>query len=1063
MASRAQSLTTLITINAKAGNGFTEVGNTLTTLGSIVDGLSQELISFGRDSLDIYRDYEKSMKDAEVALSTSYGRGTRELGEVMSMLDASATEWAAQTIFHTNDVANAISEAAHAGWDYDQIMSGIPAAMQLAQAGGLDLSEAVNYIVKSTNSAGIEFDNLTHFIDIWAYAANSSASNIGEFGDAMLRMGSTMRFASNPEELMTLIAVTANAGSTGQEAGTLIRNSMLRMIAPTQKADEAMEALGASSEEVAGLLDDEALAAANAELAARGFSAFDEDGNIKDILDVYRELYVALGDIAGGYENIENNEASLSILSAIFPTRTITEALTLIRGAKENYDDLYDSLMNGAAEGYGTYAAETMMDTLDGRIETFGSKVERLKQLVGADLADDASGFLRIAGNFVDSLSEMDSDKFSALVSGLEVVAATGPGLMLAGGAFRLIGTLLSPAGLISAGIVTLGALTGYMDSLSESNLENAFGLADLDHGAIMSGLRDVRADFDAAYAEVNKFRTEVDRSATSYRNASAEFSSKLLTSMVTGTTLSSEDKSSLYDLGSQMSTAVIDGIRNSEAASLSYFEMLFGESAAGNGTYQSIVDVTNSAYEESIAQAEQIGNDLRNALTKAFSDGTISDEEYNNILSYMRSYNDAMSRASSEVQNEQDYVEQQMLLRRAQNASIEEIYAMSAEVADERNRVLSEAEEAYYRERYGLEYRYKNAIAGGTATQEEMDAALAEADRNYNAQRSTLGGRYDDTILRMYDAALSQSEFSNLYDFIGIMSAEVMKGSQSVEESTNALKQTFGGNKYAGDVDLFTDNERTMLSKVIAAEMSALGGTDEVSNRIGFYQSSGDYASAQSLMNLWAMQQINDASGRTVYSPDAWGPMQYVSAVGIDSSNFSNALNDYIDREIEINLTANTDEVDASIDSLDGTEVNTKVTADTSGALAAIRALSGTQVFANVVGRVGSLFKGFADGGRATEASIFGEAGPEWAIPEEHSEHTADLINQARIASGFSWPELMGKYGSGGYTDNSTVIFSPTINTSGASGVDEALKDSEIRFEEWYKERQMMDRAEVF
>ena len=78
----------------------------------------------------------------------------------MSQLDVAATEWAATTIFHTNDVANAISEAAHAGWDFDQIMSGIPAAMQLAQAGGLDLSEAVNYIVKSTNAAGIGFEDM---------------------------------------------------------------------------------------------------------------------------------------------------------------------------------------------------------------------------------------------------------------------------------------------------------------------------------------------------------------------------------------------------------------------------------------------------------------------------------------------------------------------------------------------------------------------------------------------------------------------------------------------------------------------------------------------------------------------------------------------------------------------------------------------------------------------------------------------------------------------------------------------------------------------------------------
>ena len=170
----AQNLTTNIVINARTGNGFSQVGNTLTELGNIVNGISQRLISFGDDSLKVYRDYEKSMASAEVALSTTYGRGTQQLSRVMSQLDASATEWAATTIFHTNDVGNAISEAAHAGWDYEQIMVGLPAAMRLAQAGGLDLSEAVNYIVKSTYAAGVEFEDLSSFIDLWTFAANSA-------------------------------------------------------------------------------------------------------------------------------------------------------------------------------------------------------------------------------------------------------------------------------------------------------------------------------------------------------------------------------------------------------------------------------------------------------------------------------------------------------------------------------------------------------------------------------------------------------------------------------------------------------------------------------------------------------------------------------------------------------------------------------------------------------------------------------------------------------------------------------------------------------------------------
>ena len=53
----AQTLETIIAINATVGNGFSAVGSTLTQLGSMVNGLSQELINFGKDSVNIYREY----------------------------------------------------------------------------------------------------------------------------------------------------------------------------------------------------------------------------------------------------------------------------------------------------------------------------------------------------------------------------------------------------------------------------------------------------------------------------------------------------------------------------------------------------------------------------------------------------------------------------------------------------------------------------------------------------------------------------------------------------------------------------------------------------------------------------------------------------------------------------------------------------------------------------------------------------------------------------------------------------------------------------------------------
>ena len=1231
----SQTLETVISINARVGKGFSQVGSTLTELGSIVNGASQELITFGKDSTKVYRDYEKSMKDAEVALSTQYGRGTRELKQVMSNLNVSATEWAATTIFHTNDVANALSEAAHAGWDYEQIMAGMPAAMQLAQAGGLDLSEAVDYIVKSTNAAGVEFKDLGSFVDLWTFAANSSASTIGEFGDAMLRMGSTMRFAGDTKELMTLIAVTANAGATGSEAGTMIRNSMMRLIAPTDKAKKAMAQLGATSTETASIMGDEALATANAELAAHGFSAFYQDGpqkgQMKSVLNTYRELYVALGDIAGGYNNISRNEDALEVLSAIFPTRTITEALTLIRGAAEGYDGLYEAMSNGEAAGYGAYAAETEMDTLYGKMETFESKVERLKQVVGEHLAGQIESATGPVGTIVDQIASMDADKLGSLINGLEVIAAAGPGLLLAGGAFRLIGLAFTPAGGITLGAIALATLATTIKQLEDSKFADNFGNMDLDTEAIKGYIDGIGQGFRDAYADVDAFKGALDEAVESYETASSTFSSKLLEKMLTGSKLTDADKAALESLGQDMFLAVQGAIANSTAASMSYWQTLFG----GDGTaeydpaYQQIIDLTNQAYEDAMAEASSISAGLRAAMTSAFADGEISDEEYQQILSFMKSYNDAVARAAAEAKSEEDYIKMNRWLKQAQTASLEDIRTLSETATTERDEILAAQQERFETEYFRLQYRGADA------------ETLARAEAKYRAEQQKTSAAYDEFLFTLWDSQIQQSGQAGNYDTLAIWAERYLGGEVSAQTALDTIYARMGGSSYS-DTGGGTNTDRAQLGRLMGYMIASLGGEQGVADKIAYYEQNGNAEMAQRLRSALAMEQLvngfstvkikddwltsflggsdftttgqineNTGAGMMKYgeynknfammegmrNPDydvsvaratlaAFGKgstlQGYFDAIGqsvndgtvraiqgatlkgnaaaeydnivaqlmqnydfsrilADSSSFmagegnayrydyaawdllfgeaskhaedyritvpvtpeigdmpdmepvaipvkpkvegEDAMTSLQDQGVTVDVGADATELTATIDGADGqtlieyldgdnTGLSMKITdqdgkvlteivdGNTASLAAAIAKYNGMTIHVNIVGN-----HLFAEGGRATSASIFGEAGPEWAIPEEHSERTANLLNAARAASGFTWPDILGRFGGLNADANHsspTIIYSPTINAADASGVDQVLREDKKRLDKWYEKLKMHEDLEV-
>ncbi|MBR3741300.1 MAG: phage tail tape measure protein, partial [Clostridia bacterium] len=214
-----KELTTTVVLNGRATSGFTALADKVTQLGYVISQLGGQVGEWEKESLEIYKNYETYMLEAKGAMSAT-AKSASELERTYAALEEHAQEWASTTIFHTNDVAKAISEAAHAGWDYEKMLQGIPEAMVLAQAGNTDLSSGLDMLIKTINGTGIAFEDSGKFVDQWVMAANSSATTVSELGEAMEKMGATARFGDSTEELLTMLAVLANTGTVGSAAGT---------------------------------------------------------------------------------------------------------------------------------------------------------------------------------------------------------------------------------------------------------------------------------------------------------------------------------------------------------------------------------------------------------------------------------------------------------------------------------------------------------------------------------------------------------------------------------------------------------------------------------------------------------------------------------------------------------------------------------------------------------------------------------------------------------------------------------------------------------------------------
>ena len=366
-----------IIINAQTGQGFDTVMSQLNRMRSAADMLGAPIREWEKESVEIYKDYETNMLKARAAMSDQYD-SYNELNNVMETLEKQVQEWAVNSVFHVSDFSEAVNNASHAGWNLEQQLQGIPRAMLLAQAGNMDLADGLSYLARALNVTGTDFEDSGVLVDQWVKASHLANLTIEDLGQSLERMGVTAQFTENTAELFTMLDTLAETGVVGAQAGTLLRGTMLRLIAPTKKATEAMAGLEVTEEELSDLAGDSAaLEKANKELEKVGFSAYDTAGQLKPMMRIYDDLYEALVSIAGGEEDLLKNQTVDEILSALFPTRTISGALAFLQGVKGGWKDLYDEILD--SEGAAESDSETVMSGLMGAQERFLSKWDLLQ------------------------------------------------------------------------------------------------------------------------------------------------------------------------------------------------------------------------------------------------------------------------------------------------------------------------------------------------------------------------------------------------------------------------------------------------------------------------------------------------------------------------------------------------------------------------------------------------------------------------------------------------------------------------------------------------------------
>jgi TP901 family phage tail tape measure protein len=213
-------------------------------LGTQVQEAGQQIgMAFGGVSLAIGAGLGVAVKQAanfEQALS-NIKAVSGATGKDMEKLQQLAMDMGASTKYSATEAANGIEELIKAGVSVEQILGGgLKGALSLASAGGIELAQAAEIASTALNAFRSEGLSVAQAADILAGAANASATSVEELQYGLSQVAAVAHGAGMSfEDTSTALAVLAQNGKKGSDAGTSLK-TMLNTLQPSTKEQTAL-------------------------------------------------------------------------------------------------------------------------------------------------------------------------------------------------------------------------------------------------------------------------------------------------------------------------------------------------------------------------------------------------------------------------------------------------------------------------------------------------------------------------------------------------------------------------------------------------------------------------------------------------------------------------------------------------------------------------------------------------------------------------------------------------------------------------------------------------------
>ncbi|MCW1241938.1 phage tail tape measure protein [Bacillus pretiosus] len=358
-------------------------------------------------------------------------------------LKATAKDLGATTQFSASQAADGLAFLSLAGFKAQDSINAMPAVLNLAAAGAIDLGTAADISSNIMTGFGIAATDTGMAADVLTKTFTTANTDMNQLGMAMKYVAPVAKALGwDITDAATAVAKMSDAGIQGSQAGTSLRAALLSLANPTGQTQKAFEKLG--------------------------ISVVDANGQFKPLPEL-------IGHISGKMQGMTDAQKTVTAAQLV-GTEASAGFLALLdqgQGSLQSYKQSLEE-SGGTAER----VARIQQETLNGALTQVSSAMEGLAIGIGEALIPAFTGLAKGAQLVVGAMASVDPQFVAFTMTAIATTAAVAGvavGVTKIVTSLKLLGAAIlgNP---ITAGIAVaaagIGILTGVIASSKKETQE---------------------------------------------------------------------------------------------------------------------------------------------------------------------------------------------------------------------------------------------------------------------------------------------------------------------------------------------------------------------------------------------------------------------------------------------------------------------------------------------------------------------------------------------------------------------------------------------------------------